>query len=408
MNPLFPFEWILALRFMREARMQTLLIVSGVALGVSVIVFISALISGLQANLFRRTLDYQAQIVVLPPKEIARPLQPPSASFAATLVQPRAQRLQSVDQWQKVRVQIEHMNGVLVVTPVVSGSGLILRGDASKAISLTGIEPETYLKLIALKNKIISGTVNLTGTDMLIGTELAKDLGVWTGDKLNVQTAMGGKATLTVCGIFDFGNRGQNSRAVFVSLRTAQNLLNLTGGATSLEVNLREPFSAEIVAQSIQAQTGLEAQSWIASNAQFFSALAAQSMSNTIIRFFVGLTAALGIASVLVVSVVQKSKEIGILRATGTSRQQILRLFLLQGALMGLAGSLVGAGVGWLFLNAWRGIAKNADGTPLFAINFDPMLFVYAATGATLVGTLAALFPALQAARLDPAVAIRG
>ena len=150
---------------MREARMQTLLIVSGVALGVSVIVFISALISGLQANLFRRTLDYQAQIVILPPKEIARPLHPPGPGFSATLVQPRAQRLQSVDQWQKVRVQIEHMHGVLVVTPVVSGSGLILRGDASKAISLTGIEPETYLKLIALKNKIISGTVNLTGTD---------------------------------------------------------------------------------------------------------------------------------------------------------------------------------------------------------------------------------------------------
>ena len=75
---------------------------------------------------------------------------------------------------------------------------------------------------------------------------------------------------------------------------------------------------------------------------------------------------------------------------------------------MGLAGSVMGAGLGWLFLNAWRGIAKNADGTPLFVINFDPMLLVYAAVGATLVGTLAALFPALQAARLDPAVAIRG
>ncbi len=180
------------------------------------------------------------------------------------------------------------------------------------------------------------------------------------------------------------------------------------GGVTSLEVNLTLPFNAEIVAQAIQQQTGLEAESWISSNAQFFSALAAQSMSNTIIRFFVGLTAALGIASVLVVSVVQKSKEIGILRATGSSRQQILRVFLLQGALMGLVGSLLGAGLGWLFLNAWRSIAKNADGTPLFAINFDPMLLVYAAVGATVVGTLAALFPALQAARLDPAVAIRG
>ena len=86
----------------------------------------------------------------------------------------------------------------------------------------------------------------------------------------------------------------------------------------------------------------------------------------------------------------------------------ILRLFLLQGALTGLMGSLLGALVGWLFLNAWRNIAVNADGTPIFVIDFDPMLFVYAAVGATLVGTLAALFPALQAARLDPAVAIRG
>ena len=408
MNPRFPFEWILAVRFMRQARMQTLLIVSGVALGVSVIVFISALISGLQTNLFRRTLDSQAQIVVMPPKEVARPLRKSDKNLSATLIQPRAQRLQSVDQWQKVRNQIEQLEGVIVVAPVVSGSALILRGDASKAVSLTGIEPESYLRLIALNSKIVAGTVKLTATDIVVGTELAKDLGVWTGDKLNLQTASGGAATLTICGIFDFGNRGQNLRADFVGLRSAQSLLNLTGGVTSLEVNLTLPFNAEIVAQAIQQQTGLEAESWISSNAQFFSALAAQSMSNTIIRFFVGLTAALGIASVLVVSVVQKSKEIGILRATGSSRQQILRVFLLQGALMGLVGSLLGAGLGWLFLNAWRSIAKNADGTPLFAINFDPMLLVYAAVGATVVGTLAALFPALQAARLDPAVAIRG
>ncbi|UJS22975.1 ABC transporter permease [Thiothrix winogradskyi] len=409
MNSAMPFEWILAIRFMRQARMQTLLIMSGVALGVSVIVFISALISGLQTNLFKRTLDFQAQIIILPPKEVSRPLhQAGDGTMLATLVQPRAQRLQSVDQWQTVLAQVAKMDGISVVAPVVSGAGFIVRGEANKAVGLTGIEPETYLQLIALNSKIIAGTANITGTDMLVGLDLAKDLGVWTGDKLNLQTASGGTATLSIRGIFDYGNSGMNSRSVYIALRTAQSLLDLAGGVTSVEVNLDEPFTAETVAQTIQAQTGLKVDSWIATNAQFFSALEAQGMSNNVIRFFVGLTAALGIANVLVVSVVQKSKAIGILRATGTSRQQILRLFLLQGALTGLIGSLLGAFVGWLFLIVWRNIAINADGTQLFPITFDPMLFVYAAVGATLVGILAALFPALQAARLDPAVAIRG
>lgn len=409
-NPLLPFELILALRFMREARMQTLLIMSGVALGVSVIVFISALIGGLQDNLFNRTLDFQAQVVVLPPKEVSRSLHVASEEegMLATLVQPRAQRLQSVDQWQKVQKYMSNMDGISVVSLVVSGAGLIVRGEASKAVGLTGIEPDSYLKLIALNSKMISGTANLNSTDLVVGTDLAKDLGVWTGDKLNLQTASGGTATLNIRGIFDFGNSSTNSRTVYVALRTAQSLLGLPGGVTSVEANLNDPFKAETFAQTIQAQTGLKVDSWISTNAQFFSALEAQSMSNNVIRFFVGLTAALGIASVLVVSVVQKSKAIGILRATGTTQQQILRLFLLQGALTGLIGSLLGALVGWMFLAIWRSVAINDDGTQLFPIGFEPMLFLYAAVGATLVGILAALFPALKAARLDPAEAIRG
>ncbi len=409
-NSFMPFELILALRFMREARMQTLLIMSGVALGVSVIVFISALISGLQTNLFNRTLDFQAQVVVLPQKEVSRSLHTSSeeGGMLATLVQPRAQRLQSVDQWQKVEKYMLGMDGIKVVSLVAAGSGLIVRGEASKAVALNGIEPDTYLKLIDLNSKIISGTANVTSTDILVGLDLAKDFGVWTSDKLNLQTASGGSTILNIRGIFDFGNSSTNSRTVYVALRTAQSLLGLSGGVTSVEANLDEPFDAERFAQTIQAQTGLKVDSWITTNAQFFSAVEAQGMSNNVIRFFVGLTAALGIASVLVVSVVQKSKAIGILRATGTTQNQILRLFLLQGALTGLVGSVLGAAVGWLFLAVWRSVAVNADGTQLFPIVFEPMLFLYAAVGATVVGILAALFPALKAARLDPAVAMRG
>lgn len=396
------------MRFMRDGLMQTLLIMFGVALGVAVIVFMSALLTGLQSNLFRRTLNYQAQIVILPPEEVALPLRGGGSVAEAAMVQPRSQRLKSVDQWQKVRDLVRGLPDVVAVTPVASGPGFVTRAAANKAVSITGIEPETYLRIIALRDKMVAGRLSVTNSEILIGIDLASDLGVKVGDKLNLTSATGAVQTLTVSGIFDFGNKGVNERNVYVALQIAQNLLNLVGGVSSVELNVRDPFMAEQVAQEITAQTHLEADSWIRTNAQFFTAMSAQTLSNDFIRFFVGLTAALGIASVLVVSVVQKSKEIGILRAMGTTRQQILRLFLIQGGMMGLIGSLFGSLLGGMFLNFWRGVAKNPDGTPMFVITVDPMLFVLAAVGATLIGVLAAVAPARRAARLDPAVAIRG
>lgn len=404
-----PFEWILATRFMREGVLQTLFITAGVALGVSVIVFMSALLGGLQESLFDRTLDYQAQIVVSAPEEVARTLHEAKNNLRyAHVIQPRAQRLRSVDQWQKVVKQLRSRADVAVVAPILSGGGFVLRGDANRAVAITGMEPESYLRLIALAEKMVAGSAKVGATDIVVGTDLAAELGVSLNDKLTLQTAAGANTTLTVSGIFDFGQRGQNKTAVYVALRTAQSLLGLAGGVTSIGLDANDPFQAELLAQSISMQTGMKAESWIVTNADLFTALNGQNITFFVIRLFVGLSAALGIVSVLVVSVLQKSKEIGILRATGTTRAQILRLFLVQGALYGLFGSVLGSGLGWGFLVAWRGYARNPDGTAFFTINFDPMLFLYAAIGALLVGTLAAVFPAQRAARLDPAIAIRG
>ena len=138
-----------------------------------------------------------------------------------------------------------------------------------------------------------------------------------------------------------------------------------------------------------------------------FIALNAQTISNTVLRLAVGISVALGIASVLVVSVVQKSREIGILRAMGASRRQVMNVFLIQGAIVGLVGSFVGSGLAAIFLFAWQSTLKNPDGTPLFLLEFDPKLVAWAAAIATVTGLLAAMTPARRAAKLDPVVAIR-
>jgi lipoprotein-releasing system permease protein len=387
--------------------MQTLLIILGVGLGAGVIIFMSALLAGLQSNVVRRTLNFQAPIVVLPPDQVARPLRAERGAETAAQVQPRSQQLRSIDQWQKIREEIRSTPGVTAHTPVVAGPGFAQRADANKAVNITGIEPDTYFSVIALHEKIVAGTVSVGPLDIVIGTELAADLGVGTGDRLRLATATGGSATMTVVGIFDFGNKSVNERNVYIPLRLAQSLLDLVGGVTAIEVRVQDPFAAEEVAERLRAGTGLQVDSWIRTNAQFFTAMAAQKLTNTLIRVFVGLTVALGIASVLVVSVIQKSREIGILRAMGTSREQVLRVFLLQGGTMGLAGSLLGSTLALAFLVMWRTIAVEPDGTPMFIIEMPPSLFAIAAGASILVGVLSAVSPARRAARLDPVVAIR-
>ena len=406
-----PFEWIVAIRFLREGRLQTLFIITGVAIGVAVIVFMSALLAGLQGNFIRRVLTAQAHIQLLPAQQVTRQLRGAAGEIEGAVVQPPLQRLKSIDQWRAVAAQIQALPQVRVVAPVAAGSGLAVRGTANRGIALTGIDPALYYRIVDLSDKIVRGSARLTGSDILIGTELASDLGVDVGDKLRITTGATGSgsgATLTISGVFDLGNKGANGRSTFVALHTAQSLLGLPGGVTSLEVTVRDVYAAERVAQQITTATGVQADSWIKTSAQFFAAVSAQSTANTAIRFFVGLSVAFGIASVLVVAVVQKSREIGILRAMGISQGQILRVFLLQGGLLGGAGSLVGCAIGALALLLWQRLARNADGTPLFALTLEPRLFALALGLATLTGLAAALAPALRAARLDPVVAIRG
>ena len=414
MNRWVPFEWITAIRFLKEGRIQTLFIITGISIGVAVIVFMSVMLTSLQSNFVRRVLTSQPHIQIIPPDEVARPLRPEEAgSSLAMTVQRPTQRLRSIDQWQSVTAQLLQRPDVAQVSPNLSTSALAVRGDASRSISMTGIDPLVYFKIVRLPDYIVRGVMTdgqprLTSEDIIIGTELAKDLGVTIGDKLNVTAANGIVRLLTVSAIFDLGSKGANARSTFVALRTAQILANLVGGVLAIDVTVEDPYNAEIIAQSITASTGRTADSWIQTNAQFFTAVSAQQVSFALIRLFVGLSVAFGIASVLVVSVIQRSKDIGILRAMGTSQRQILSVFLLQGALLGLFGAIIGSALGAASFWIFHAYVRQADGTEIFPMEVQASLFVAALLLAVVTGVAAAAVPALRAAKLDPVVAMRG
>jgi lipoprotein-releasing system permease protein len=401
-------EWLLALRFLKEGRTQTLFMLGGVVMGVGVIVFLTSLITGLQRSIIQKTLGTQAHVVMRPPDDEARRIIKPSTTLAVSAnIERRAQRLTSILLWQQVMRQLESRKEVIAVSPLVSGPSFAMRGNATKSVALMGVDPERFTRIVPMPSFMKEGAFHIAANDAAIGTDLALDLGASLGDKIRLQTADGRSETVTVAGIFDVGMRDLNRRWVFITLRSAQNLLDLVGGVSTIDVTVRDLFSAEIVSARLAAMTGLTAESWMKTNAELMVGLQSQNASSYLIQFFVIVSVAFGIASVLIVSVIQKSREIGILRAMGCSRQRVLRVFLLQGGIVGLAGSLLGSGLGALLVTFFARTAINPDGTPIFPVVLELHMFLTAAGVATLTGILAAAAPAVRAAKLDPVVAIR-
>jgi len=366
-----PFERFVALRYLKAGRLQTWLILAGIGVGVGVIIFLSALIVGLQQSIIERTLGSQAHVVVRPPEELPRVLGREGNELQAVEVQRPPQRVRSIVGWKQVEAMLWRTPGVRAVAPTVSGPAVAVRGPGPISVSIRGFDLETYSAIVDVRSRLVEGAFNLDGSHAVVGTELARKLGIGVGGRLRLQVP---------------GDRG---------------------GVSTLEVLGTEIFDADGLAAGIADRTGLVADSWMSQNRDLMTGLRSQSASSVMIQVFVILAVALGIASVLAVSVVQKAKEIGILRAAGTRAASITRIFLLQGAVLGTAGSLIGIALGSFLALFFASLAKNPDGSATFPVALTPLLYGRSVAVALAVGLVSAVIPARNAARLDPATVIR-
>ena len=395
-------EWTIALRLLREGRIQSTLILVGIAVGVAVIVFITALIGGLQRNTIERTLGAQAHVRIEPPKESNVVVPGPAGAVQLVLEGPRAQRLRSLNNWQQVQAALDALPGVEAVSPVASGPAFARRGEALESVALVGIDVTRFLRIVPVDENVVAGEFRIGAGEAVIGSVLAENLGARAGDRLRLDAGEAREAIVDVTGIFELGVREVDERHVYIGLEQAQALLALPGGVTVIEITVPDIFTADAVAARIARLLDVEAESWMETNSELLNALSAQSLSTTMISFFVAVSVAFGIASVLSVSVVQHTREIGILRAMGATQPKMLRVFLIQGAVFGLTGSAVGSFLGYGLV--W---AFNAFGPRLFEVPVDLRLILSAVVLAAVTGVLSAAVPARRAARLDPVAAIR-
>jgi len=362
----------IAARFLRNSPGQSALIIAGIAVGIAVQIFVGSLITSLQADLIDAAVGSSPHITLLP--ESGDATVPGLLATDASKSEPL----------------------VATAIPVRTLSAIFLGGTDSVPLSLTGGDAGDLDLIYKLSDRLTAGTYDLDAGEVIIGVGLAEDWGLEPADTITLLLPTG-DTELQVRAVVDLGNAAANERFAFVDDATAATALGLADDEyTAVQIQLTDVFASTELAERFAADYDVEAVDWQAENEQLLSGLSAQSGSSAMIQVFVLVAVALGIASTLAISAVQKTRQIGILKAIGMGDAAAGRIFLWQAALLGGMGTLGGIGLGYLLI--W---GFSLAPVP-FSIRPEPAFIALSAGIGITVALLSAIIPARSTSRLDP------
>ena len=399
------YELKIALRFLKSGKAQTLFILLGIAIGVSVQIFLGSLITSLQDSLVDRTIGNSSHITLSAGDDRITQLLNQQSEEESLLRGNYNSLSKGITNWEILTDEIRQEPAITAVSPAVQGTGLIRSSGKSFSVQVKGIQLEDADKIYDISSRILQGNGELSGNGLLIGADLARELGVSPGGTISLLIPNGEAIQMLVGGIFDLENEALNESLVFTDLTRAQKLFGLGSSISFVETQLEDPFLADSVAADWSSRFGdIKISDWKGQNASLLSALASQSSSSYTIQFFVILAVTLGISSVLAVSVVQKSKEIGILKAMGATKESASKIFLLQGLILGVIGAVAGSLIGVLLIQSFQFFNT---GESSFDIVIKPLSVVLVGMIAIAASTVASVIPARSSANLNPMEAIK-
>lgn len=423
-----PFSLFLALRYLRPKRtflsLITVISILGVTLGIMVLILVISVMTGFEQELRRKVLGFDAHLV---------------AGGETVMMD-----------WQDQAGAIREVEGVTGVAPFVQGPVLIEYLGRRMAPKIRAIDPEAEATVTTLKDFMVAGELKLDGNDTVIGSALARILGVGIGDTITVYSPgnleeivdginrleEGGDKTrsaaelremilpmeLTVTGIFESGRYLYDSEFLLVPLHIGQEIYGLGDGVHGLTIKTVHPYQAAMIRDAIHEALGssLHISTWMDMNRELFEAIHMERNVMFFILLFIVIVAAFGIMNTLITVTVQKTREIGILKALGARTGQIIGVFVGQGIVVGIFGTLIGLTLGiWLVqyrnqVSQWLSGVMGIEIFPRSIYQFSeipaeivPSDIAIICASAFAICTVAAIIPAWFASRMDPVSALR-
>jgi len=410
------YELFIGLRYLKAKRKQTFISlitfisIGGVMVGVTALIVVLAVMNGFKEDLRDKILGVTSHVVI--------------SRFDGPMAD-----------YRNVMAQVEKIPGVTAATPFIYSQVLISSGQAVSGAVLRGFDPETAGKVISLVRNLRGANLEELSRreerpdqqglpPILLGNELAKNLGVARGDPLTVISPLGRLTPLgqvprsqvfRVAGIFESGMYEYDSSLVYVPLATAQSFLGLGDKVTGIELRVEDIYQADRVAWNAGKLLGgfpFWSRDWMSMNRNLFSALKLEKIVMFVILTLIILVAAFNIISTLIMVVMEKTRDIAILKSMGATKQSIMAIFMIEGLVIGLVGTLLGlvGGFGLCKLLAtyqFVQLPRDVYYISTLPVKIDALDVTLTALAAIVISLVATLYPAWQASRLEPAEAIR-
>jgi lipoprotein-releasing system permease protein len=423
-----PFTYFLALRYLKPKRtflsLITLISILGVVLGISVLIIVISVMTGFERELQRKIIGFDADVLI-------------SGN-------------EVMNNWREILDRTKKTQGVVAAAPFAQGRVIVQFQNHRAVPWLRGIDPDLEQSVANLKQFLVAGQFDLSGDNGIIGSELASTLGVSIGDTIEIYSphdmgelqkaldAAEGKPDnhqelkrvrelilpmeITITGMFNSGRYAYDSDYILVPLHIMQEAYSLGGGVHGIAVRTSDPFTADKVRDRLNRfiEPPFQAVTWIDQNRELFDAIRIERTTMFFVLIFVVIVAAFGIMSTLITSTVQKTREIGLMKALGAQMTQIMWIFLAQGMIVGFFGTLIGLTTG-IALVQYRNEVRDFLAATLHVELFPAAVYQFSEIPAEIVPrdvfmicvsgflicSIAAIIPAYFAARLDPVKALR-